>query len=468
MFVRNKPNLWSFVLVFLTLPFFAISCGDKGDDHKDGSPLTPSITSLNPESGIPGAVITITGSKFGSDKSKVDVSFNSIKATNIISVTDTKVEVVVPPGFSDQAVQVKVSVSGTASGSKAFRYMDIAPPSITSLTATCFPGSAVVVSGNNFSENVADNMVKFGNVEATVTAATKTSLTVTAPNLGAASGAAVTVTKFGIVSNAQNIAVDADQSKVATYNWTTHTVKSGVVYKTGELSLFGTNQRIYILDVTLNAANTLHIGFSTNDKATVDMCKDYSAVAGINAGYFPFLGSVDKDPYIRINGTTVQVGHTGVSVHFTNAALLIHNNVASVRRLGTSGSNLNQLAALIPVAEAENMIVCGPMLITDGEIGIVSPTNSHNTNLTSKTGLGITADGKRVFMVVIDSGGGLTGANSLQLAKILQALGAVHAMNFDGGGSSTMFVNGKGDNGRVNFPYGGTYQRPVRSVIYVK
>src|SRR5690606_18022239 len=122
-------------------------------------------------------------------------------ATNIISVTDTKIDVEVPSGFSGQAVQVKVSVSGATSSGKPFHYKDMTPPSITSLTATCFPGSTVIVSGNNFSESAVDNIVKFGSVEATVTAATKTSLTLTAPNLGAASSAAVTVTKFDMVSN---------------------------------------------------------------------------------------------------------------------------------------------------------------------------------------------------------------------------------------------------------------------------
>ena len=342
------------------------------------------------------------------------------------------------------------------------------PPSIIKLTEECFTGSEVLISGNNFSLAKEDNIVKFGDVEATVKAVRKTYLTVTAPHLGTATSAAVTVTKYGMVSNSKSITVDADQSKVAEYSYTTHTAREGVVYKTGQLSLFGKNQRIYILDVTLNAANTLHIGFSTNNKATVGMCKDYKAVAGINAGYFPFGGTVDKDPYIRIDGNTVQVGHTGVNQLFTNSALLIHNNVATVRRFTESGTNLNLVAADIPVAEAENVIVCGPMLITDGEIDIVSPDNSHNTSLTARTGIGVTADGKRVFMVVIDSGGGFTGMTTFQLAKVLQALGAVNAMNLDGGGSSTMFVDGQGDNGRVNFPYGDTYQRPVRSVIYVK
>src|SRR5690606_7362713 len=95
-------------------------------------------------------------------------------------------------------------------------------------------------------------------------------------------------------------------------------------------------------------------------------------------------------------------------------------------------------------------------------------STSHNSSSTARTGLGVTDDGKRVLMVVVDTGGGVTGVNTLQLAKILQALGAVDAMNFDGGGSSTMFVKNQGLNGLVNLPTGGTWQRPVRSVIYIR
>src|SRR5690606_9122230 len=118
---------------------------------------------------------------FGTDKSKVNVRFNSTNTTSIVSVTDTKIEAEVPRGFSDQTVQVTVVVSGVASGAKAFYYLDVAQPSITSVTAACFTGSEVVIAGNNFSVNKEDNIVKFGDTEATVTEATKTSLTVTAP-----------------------------------------------------------------------------------------------------------------------------------------------------------------------------------------------------------------------------------------------------------------------------------------------
>ncbi len=342
------------------------------------------------------------------------------------------------------------------------------PLSITSVTATCFYGSTVVITGNNFSPNKEDNIVKFGTEEATVIKATKTSLTVSTPDLGAATTANITVTVSDKVSNARNITVDADQNKIATYDWTVHTVKPGVIYKTGEFTLFDKTRRIHILDVTLNTSNTLGIGFSTTNAATTTMCNNYNAVAGVNAGYFPLGSASDKDPYIRINGTTVQTGHTNVNQIFTNSALIIHNNVATVRKFTDSGKNLNLVAAAIPPTQAQNMIVCGPMLITSGAIENLDMAVGHNNSSTGRTGLGVTADGKRVFMVVVDTGGSVTGISTLNLAKILQALGAVNAMNFDGGGSSTMFVKNQGNNGLVNYPTGGTYQRPVRSVIYVK
>ncbi|MNL31937.1 hypothetical protein D3C87_1537560 [compost metagenome] len=233
--------------------------------------------------------------------------------------------------------------------------------------------------------------------------------------------------------------------------------------------MFGeTLRRVYVLDITLNASNTLGIGFTTTDVNTVTMCNNYNAVAGVNAGYFPFGGASDKDPYIRINSTTVQNGHLNVSQIFTNSALLINNNVATVRKFTEAGKNLNLVAAAIPTTEAQNIIVCGPMLISSGVIEALDMSTGHNYSETGRTGLGVTTDGKRLFMVVVDYGGGVTGVTTLQLAKILQALGAVNAMNLDGGGSSTMFVSNQGANGRVNFPTGGTYMRPVRSVIYVK
>lgn len=467
----TKLNYFRILLAFIAISCLTISCKDNDIDTllpPSVTSLPPSITALSPEVGTEGTEVVILGENFGDDSSAIEVTFG-FKVAEITKISSTELTVKAPSGLNDVAANVFVFVRGKRSSTKPFTYTDTAPPLIKSMNTTCFYNSTVVIKGNNFSPNIEDNIVRFGMIEATVTAATRTSLTVTTPVLGSATIADITVTKFNMVSNAKSIAVDVDQNKIATYNWTTHTIKPGLTYKTGEFSLFGiTLRRIYVLDVTLNASNTLGIGFSTTDANTVAMCNNYNAVAGVNAGYFPFSGSSDKDPYIRINATTVQNGHTNVSQLYTNSALFIHNNVATVRKFTESGNNLNLVAAAIPITQAQNIIVCGPMLISSGVIEPLDMSTGHNNSQTARTGLGVTADGKRIFMVVVDTGGGVTGMTTLQLANILQALGAVNAMNLDGGGSSTMFVNNQGDSGRVNYPTGGTWQRPVRSVIYVK
>lgn len=462
--MNEKISHLCFVLLFLlTTPTF-FSCGEKEQNNNNLS-LEPVIISVSPEAGKPGDTLTITGSGLGVDKSKVKVYFNATVATNIVSVADNKIEVEVPATIGgESAVYINVLVANLSSNKIPFSLLR--PPSITSVSTTCFYGSTVVITGTNFSPNAEENVVMFDGNEALVTEATATSLTVITPDLGDVESSTLTVTTFGMVSNSARIDVDPDQNKIATYDWTTHIVKPGVIYKTGQFTLFGpTTRRIHVLDVTLDDNNTLGIGFSATNKTTVDMCRDYQAVAGINAGYFPMQGTSNKDPYIRINGITVQDGHLGVNPIFTNATLLIHDNVAKVRKLSGGDRNLNLVASAIPVSEAENVIVCGPILITNGIIESQDMNNSHNSSSTARTGLGVTADGKRVFMVVVDYQQGATGVQTPQLAKILQALGAVDAMNFDGGGSSTMFVENLGDNGRVSSTYP---QRAVRSVIYVK
>src|SRR5690606_7986795 len=206
-----------------------------------------------------GDVVTLTCSRVGTGRSKVKGRCSST-ASAVISVTDTEIEVEAPEGFSDRTASVRVCVASTATNTADFYYTGTTAPLITSVTPTCFYNSTVIITGAGFSLNVEDNIVKFGEVEGTVTEATKTSLTVVTPDLGTATQADITVTKLVVVSDVMSIVVDIDQSKVASYDWTWHTASPGVVYKTGEFTLFGsTTRRIHVFDVPVDASNTLGI-----------------------------------------------------------------------------------------------------------------------------------------------------------------------------------------------------------------
>src|SRR5690606_8245088 len=110
--MKRKLNYLHVVLVlWMAVPWLTTSCWS---DFERVSPaeLKPDITSISPETGEPGTVITITGTRFGTDKSKIRVRFdNTIDATQILSVSDTEIKVEAPGGFSDETVNVQVFLS---------------------------------------------------------------------------------------------------------------------------------------------------------------------------------------------------------------------------------------------------------------------------------------------------------------------------------------------------------------------
>lgn len=66
---------------------------------------TPKVDGVNPTTGSPGTQVTITGSNFGADQGGSSVTIGVVNAT-VVSWSDTKIVVTVPPGASSGAVVV--------------------------------------------------------------------------------------------------------------------------------------------------------------------------------------------------------------------------------------------------------------------------------------------------------------------------------------------------------------------------
>src|SRR6478672_2219028 len=106
----------------------------------------PSITSLSPTSGAVGAVVTITGSGFGSPQGTSTVKFNGTTASPT-SWSTTSITVPVPSGATTG--NVVVTVSGKASNGILFTVLPT--PSISSLTPSSgLVGTSVTIAGSNF------------------------------------------------------------------------------------------------------------------------------------------------------------------------------------------------------------------------------------------------------------------------------------------------------------------------------
>lgn len=112
----------------------------------------------------------------------------------------------------------------------------------------------------------------------------------------------------------------------------------------------------------------------------------------------------------------------------------------------------------------------GPVLLQNGEIKI---TNNEELKFGGKaisdkhprTAMGYTQDGKLILMVIEGRfPGKAEGATLTQEAQMLKELGCAEALNLDGGGSSSLLINGK----PTITPTDKEGQRPVPAVFMVK
>ncbi|WP_439506267.1 phosphodiester glycosidase family protein [Sediminibacterium sp.] len=117
----------------------------------------------------------------------------------------------------------------------------------------------------------------------------------------------------------------------------------------------------------------------------------------------------------------------------------------------------------------QTAVAGGPVLIQAGQINI---SNNEEQRFAGKqindkhprTAMGYTADGHLIVMVVEGRNPGIAeGASLTQLAELMQSTGCVEALNLDGGGSSTMLINGK----ETIKPSDKTGQRPVPAVFII-
>jgi hypothetical protein len=139
----------------------------------------PTITSINPTSGIAGTQVTITGTNFLTDTSKMTVLFNGVKAA-FVSASTTKLTVTAPKATTGNVSVTIIPYNATAAGS-VFTYF--LAPVITSINPTSGQaGTTVTITGSNFVADTSKNAVYFNGVKAAVISATTTQIVVYAPN----------------------------------------------------------------------------------------------------------------------------------------------------------------------------------------------------------------------------------------------------------------------------------------------
>lgn len=157
---------------------------------------TPSLSGFTPSSGAVGALVTINGNNFSTSPNENLVKFNGVTATVQTSTTST-MTVAVPAGATTGPISH--TYAGVTSLS-ADNFTVVPAPVISSfLPARGAVGATVVINGSNFSSVASENVVRFNGVQANITSALSTQLTVVVPT-GATTGV-ISVTAAGVTVN---------------------------------------------------------------------------------------------------------------------------------------------------------------------------------------------------------------------------------------------------------------------------
>jgi hypothetical protein len=157
--------------------------GNTSTSSSDFTVLQTTITDFSPTSGVAGTSVTINGTNFSDVAAQNVVKFNGVAAT-VSSATSTQLTVTVPSEATTGEISITIHDVNITSATD----FTILQPTIQSYSPQIgSPGRSIVITGTNFSTVLSNNVVEFNGTEATVTAATATTLTVTVPE-GATTG----------------------------------------------------------------------------------------------------------------------------------------------------------------------------------------------------------------------------------------------------------------------------------------
>ncbi len=173
----NKKVIFYFGLLLIAASI-TVSCDDEDYRIIPEAEKEQTITSIVPDFGDIGRIITINGTNFSRVVLNNRVSFGDVLAT-VTTATETELTVIVPEGATTGSISIskaKFHVEGPV-------FTIVAGPRISELSATgAAVGATVVVKGENFGPTASENSVKFNGVEAEITQASETELTVIVPD----------------------------------------------------------------------------------------------------------------------------------------------------------------------------------------------------------------------------------------------------------------------------------------------
>ncbi len=272
-----------------------------------------------------------------------------------------------------------------------------------------------------------------------------------------------------------------DSITIKNANWTSTDLGNRITWKSihfKQKELFNGNQSINIIETRLNNRK-IKFGFLAADTMKTDpqakrlllptskIASKHDALVAVNAGFFDTKngGAVD---FFKIGGTIIDTTRIKdvprLPFHSISGVTINKNKVKIIK----GGQAVGWERGL----KVANVLLTGPLLMLNN-VSENLPKTPFNDNRHPRTCACVTND-KKLLLITVDGRSseayGMTLAELTYLAKILNCKDAI---NFDGGGSTTLYIKGQPENGVVNYPsdnklFDHAGERSVSNIFYIK
>lgn len=229
-------------------------------------------------------------------------------------------------------------------------------------------------------------------------------------------------------------------------SWQEREIGDGIVLRQRWFAaLFGGPQSVSVLDIAPTSRARFDLQAPGTRTLTSALGERAGALAAINGGFFAIESTGLSIGLLRLDGALVVPAKDGQGSVGIDAAGALH---LATRPAGDWPEMRDALGA-------------GPMLLVDGTV--VDHGEAQRTRRHPRSAVGVTRDRHVLWLTVDGRTEKAFGTTFEETGTLLAALGCVDALNLDGGGSATLWLQGQGV---VNRPSDGV-ERPVGNALFV-
>lgn len=196
------------------------------------------------------------------------------------------------------------------------------------------------------------------------------------------------------------------------------------------------NTTIYVADIELSDSSFLKTAFANNSfgknitQKTSTIADNVNAILAINGDYY----GVQESGYVLKNGVIYR------DIPKKNQTDLVIYEDGRFEFINEDDISLNELLK----KKAYNILSFGPSLVENGSVSVSKNTEVGRAMASNpRTAIGYISDNHYVFVVSDGRTSESDGLSLYELAEFTKSLGCLEVYNLDGGGSSTMYLNGK-------------------------